>query len=49
MVVIKKDIKSFETRIIKVLQEHDVIETDFTNFLGILFFTVWCKDTKNQG
>lgn len=46
IVVIEKDLKDFEERIIEVSEKHDVIETDFTNFSGTFVFTAWCKEKE---
>lgn len=47
IVVVEKDIKTFEDKIIELSQKHDVIKTDFSNYLGTLIFTAWCKEKEN--
>jgi len=46
IVVVEKDLKTFENKIIEVSQKHDVIETDFANYLGTLIFTAWCEEKE---
>ena len=46
IVVIEKNLKMFEDRIIEISEKHDVIETDFANYSGTLIFTAWCREKE---